>query len=171
MGCTTVVLKEPLADEEMEDLQDYLHGQFSDGWGEGFEQQEIFGTLFVCLKFRRALLGKNGFGLAGSGGCGSRFFQYRHFLDVGFTGLCSDEIKAEIVVDTLDLRGVIRKYHDLDMTGLSFIADRNVQKPMLLGFLYELLHVGCGNIKKLERTLLFEHPHKPCLAMCFRLVL
>ena len=41
MGCTTVVLKEPLADEEMEDLQDYLHGQFSDGWGEGFEQQEI----------------------------------------------------------------------------------------------------------------------------------
>lgn len=25
MGCTTVVLKEPLADEEMEDLQDYLH--------------------------------------------------------------------------------------------------------------------------------------------------
>ena len=28
MGCTTVVLKEPLADEEMEDLQDYLHRQF-----------------------------------------------------------------------------------------------------------------------------------------------
>ena len=41
MGCTTVVLKEPLADEEMEDLQDYLHGQFSDGWGEGFEQHPI----------------------------------------------------------------------------------------------------------------------------------
>ena len=41
MGCTTVVLKEPLADEEMEDLQDYLHGQFSDGWGEGFEQRPI----------------------------------------------------------------------------------------------------------------------------------
>ena len=41
MGCTTVVLKEPLADEEMEDLQDYLKGQFSDGWGEGFEQQAI----------------------------------------------------------------------------------------------------------------------------------
>ena len=50
MGCTTVVLKEPLADEEMEDLQDYLHGQFSDGWGEGFEQQEIQtddGVLYV----------------------------------------------------------------------------------------------------------------------------
>ena len=50
MGCTTVVVKEPLADEEMEDLQDYLHGQFSDGWGEGFEQQEIQtddGVLYV----------------------------------------------------------------------------------------------------------------------------
>ena len=50
MGCTTVVLKEPLTEEEMEDLQDYLKGQFSDGWGEGFEQQEIQtgdGVLYV----------------------------------------------------------------------------------------------------------------------------
>ena len=41
MGCTTVKLKEPLTEAEMQDLQDYLKGQFSDGWGEGFEQQEI----------------------------------------------------------------------------------------------------------------------------------
>ena len=50
MGCTTVILKEPLTEEEMEDLQDYLKGQFSDGWGEGFEQQEIQtgdGVLYV----------------------------------------------------------------------------------------------------------------------------
>ena len=56
MGCTTVVLKEPLADEEMEDLQDYLHGQFSDGWGEGFEQQEIQtsdGVLYVHFAEKR----------------------------------------------------------------------------------------------------------------------
>ena len=50
MGCTTVKLKEPLTEAEMQDLQDYLKGQFSDGWGEGFEQQEIQtgdGVLFV----------------------------------------------------------------------------------------------------------------------------
>ena len=56
LGCTTVVLKEPVADEEMEDLQDYLHGQFSDGWGEGFEQQEIQtsdGVLYVHFAEKR----------------------------------------------------------------------------------------------------------------------
>lgn len=41
MGCTTVKLKESLTEAEMQDLQDYLKGQFFDGWGEGFEQQEI----------------------------------------------------------------------------------------------------------------------------------
>ena len=49
-GCTTVRLKEPLTGPEMQDLQDYLKGQFSDGWGEGFEQQEIQtsdGVLYV----------------------------------------------------------------------------------------------------------------------------
>ena len=50
MGCTTVRLKEPLNDVEMKVLQKYLWGQFSDGWGEGFEQREIQtadGVLYV----------------------------------------------------------------------------------------------------------------------------
>ena len=50
MGCTTVKLREPLTDTEMKDFQDYLKGQFSDGWGEGFEQREIQtgdGVLYV----------------------------------------------------------------------------------------------------------------------------
>lgn len=42
MGCTTVNLKEPLTEPKMEALQKYLAGQFSDGWGESFEQQEIY---------------------------------------------------------------------------------------------------------------------------------
>ena len=49
-GCTTIRLKEPLTEAEMQDLQDYLKGQFSDGWGESFEQQEIQtsdGVLYV----------------------------------------------------------------------------------------------------------------------------
>lgn len=40
-GCTTVTAKEPLTESELTDLQDYMTGQFSDGWGEGFEQQDI----------------------------------------------------------------------------------------------------------------------------------
>ena len=50
MGCTTVRLKEPLDKVEMSALQEYLLGQFSDGWGEGFEQREIQtadGALYV----------------------------------------------------------------------------------------------------------------------------
>ena len=50
MGGTIVKLREPLTEPEMQDLQDYLKGQFSDGWGEGFEQQEIQtgdGVLYV----------------------------------------------------------------------------------------------------------------------------
>ncbi len=50
MGCTTVKLKESLTEAEMQDLQDYLKGQFFDGWGEGSEQQEIQtgdGVLYV----------------------------------------------------------------------------------------------------------------------------
>ena len=50
MGCTTVKLRGPLTEPEMQDLQDYLKGQFSDGWGESFEQQEIQtsdGVLYV----------------------------------------------------------------------------------------------------------------------------
>lgn len=50
MGCTTVRLKEPLDKAEMSALQEYLLGQFSDGWGEGFEQWEVQtadGALYV----------------------------------------------------------------------------------------------------------------------------
>ena len=50
MGCTTVRLKELLDKAEMSALQEYLLGQFSDGWGDGFEQREIQtadGVLYV----------------------------------------------------------------------------------------------------------------------------
>ena len=67
MGCTTVKLKEPLTEAEMQDLQDYLKGQFSDGWGEGFEQQEIqtgdgvlYGNIFAILGRASRLLKENG---------------------------------------------------------------------------------------------------------------
>ena len=49
-GCLTVELKEPLFDDEQTVLCNYISGQYSDGWGEGFEQRDIRvddGTLAV----------------------------------------------------------------------------------------------------------------------------
>ena len=41
MGVAVIKMTKPLFEEELESLKDYVSGQFSDGWGEGFEQHEI----------------------------------------------------------------------------------------------------------------------------------
>ena len=53
VGVLTCQITEPLTDSEMAEFQDWWSGQASDGWGEGYEQQEIktdeFGTIYVSF--------------------------------------------------------------------------------------------------------------------------
>lgn len=41
MGVAVIKMTKPLTKTEIDDLKDYVTGQFSDGWGESFEQHEI----------------------------------------------------------------------------------------------------------------------------------
>ena len=41
MGVAVIKMTKPLNQEEIDSLKDFVTGQFSDGWGEGFEQHEI----------------------------------------------------------------------------------------------------------------------------------
>ena len=98
-------------------------------------------------------------------------FLFLHFLNSGFACLRFDRVKAEVVENALDLRGVIRKHHHFDAVSLFLVSDRDIQKAVYLGFLCKLLHVFGGDIKEFERALFLEHPHKPCLAVGFLLIL
>lgn len=51
-GVVTVKLSEPLTDDEKAEVVDFVCGQNSDGWGEGFEQREMNideGQMFVSF--------------------------------------------------------------------------------------------------------------------------
>ena len=43
-GLATCTVSDDWNDTDTEQLKEYLTGQYSDGWGEGFEQREIFKT-------------------------------------------------------------------------------------------------------------------------------
>lgn len=53
VGVLTCKVTEPLTYTEMDEFKDWWSGQASDGWGEGYEQQEIktdaFGTIYVSF--------------------------------------------------------------------------------------------------------------------------
>ena len=40
-GCAIVELRQELSERDWNSLLDYISGQYSDGWGEGFEQRDI----------------------------------------------------------------------------------------------------------------------------------
>ena len=51
-GVTEVQTQGALSPSELAELTDWLSGQFSDGWGEGFEQREIkVDDGELCLSF------------------------------------------------------------------------------------------------------------------------
>ena len=74
-GCALVELKQELSERDWNALFDYISGQYSDGWGEGFEQRDIPGwhpecSLLAALPALSARIGhfaRSGTGSTSSG--------------------------------------------------------------------------------------------------------
>ncbi len=85
----------------------------------------------------------------GSGG-GRLFLLHRCFLHSGVTSLGRHIIQAEVVIDALDLGGVICKHHHLDAFRLLPVPNGDVQQPVFLGFPGKFLHITHRHLKEFE---------------------
>ena len=117
------------------------------------------------------MLRLDGFHPAGGSGGGRLFLLHRRFLHSGVTSLGRNVIQAEVVIDALDLGGVICKHHHLDALRLLPVPNGDVQQPVLLGFPGKFLHITHRHLKEFERALFFEHPYQPRLTTGFLLIL
>ena len=64
-GCALVELKQELSERDWNALFDYISGQYSDGWGEGFEQRDI--PVGDALSARIGHFARSGTGSTSSG--------------------------------------------------------------------------------------------------------
>lgn len=108
---------------------------------------------------------------AGGSGGGRLFLLHRRFLHSGVTSLGRNVIQAEVVIDALDLGGVIGKHDHLNAVRLLPVPNGDAQQPVLLGFPGKFLHITYRHLKEFERALFFEHPYQPRLTTGFLLIL
>jgi len=115
---------------ELDERQDYLRGEAVTTRYFGgilLRRADIEIVLKAAhLEFHFALLGFDGFRLAGGRGCGSLFFLLLYAGDGGFADLRLNCVKTEIVKNTLDFGGVVREYHHFDTVGLLLIPNGDV---------------------------------------------
>ena len=117
------------------------------------------------------MLRLDGFHPAGGSGGGRLFLLHRRFLHSSVTSLGRNVIQAEVVIDALDLGGVICKHHHLDALRLLPVPNGDVQQPVFLGFPGKILHIAHRHLKEFEGALFPQHPHQPCLSTGFLLIL
>ena len=94
----------------------------------------------------------------------------RHLFHRSFASLGLHKVHVQVVQNTIDLRGVIGKHHQLDLPLPGLVANGRVEQAMVFGFPRKFPHSILRDAEELEGPTLFQHSHQLGFSTNFLLI-